>query len=116
MTGTTSFSRPEDLLERALVELRATLAGYVETSCGVDAEHRPVPGSCEVECVVPIERLLGLVRDIEAEIGTPADLFASTEAERNRRREWQRAMHARERLRNVPSRQAEQPPSRAADT
>ena len=81
MTGTTSFSRPEDLLERALVELRATLAGYVETSCGVDAEHRPVPGSCEVECVVPIERLLGLVRDIEAEIGTPADLFWTRELE-----------------------------------
>jgi hypothetical protein len=74
MSGAPSFSRPEDLLERALVELRATLAGYVETSCGVDAELRPVPGSCEAECVAPIEQLLGLVRDIEAMIGTPADL------------------------------------------
>ena len=69
MTCATTF-----LLERALVELRATLAGYVEVSCGADADLRPLPGSCEAECVAPIEQLLSLVRDIEAEIGTPADL------------------------------------------
>lgn len=69
------------LLERALVELRATLAGYVETSCGCGEDLCPLPGSCEAECVASIEQLLALVRDIEAEIGTPADLFWTRELE-----------------------------------
>jgi hypothetical protein len=76
------FARPEDLLERALVELREVLRSDVETACdlmGPYPDRTPAPGTCDLPWEEPINRTLALVRDIEAEIGRPTDLEWTSE-------------------------------------
>lgn len=77
MTSETNFARPEDLLERSLIELREVLRSDVLTACDVTgpASNRvPVPRTCDLTWVETLTRLLDLIREIEAMIGTPADL------------------------------------------
>jgi hypothetical protein len=77
MSGGAHFTRPEDLLERALVQLREVLRSDVETACDLEGTmpfRTPRPGTCELSWLEPITQMLTLVREIEAQIGTPAEL------------------------------------------
>lgn len=66
----------ESLLERALFDLRGELASMVEAACELawdGMDHVPVPGTASQETVPAIADRVLLIREIEAEIGRPAE-------------------------------------------
>lgn len=72
----TSFSRPEDLLKRALADLRGELTSMVECCCELawdGMDHVPVPGTASPETIPAIADRVLLIREIEAEIRRPAE-------------------------------------------
>ncbi|SOC26969.1 hypothetical protein [Stappia indica] len=64
------------LLERSLADLRGELASMVEATCELawdGMDHTPVPGTAAIETGSVIADRVLLIREIEAEIGRPAE-------------------------------------------